>query len=162
MSAGSSQYIANGRSWNKKVGFSLFIFLIRFYYALEWLSDAGSAPIRTALRFCFDIYVRFFSQLFFKNIFWSIEKKNFEKKRKHIWSEKKIGGKKNVRPKNIFWPIFFWLEFIVVKFLDFSVFIFRKFLFFENIIFQKKSIKNLKVKDEAKFHCGSNGSTLSL
>jgi len=56
----------------------------------------------------------------------------------------------------------FWLEFIVVKFLDFSVFIFRNFLFFENIIFQKKSIKNLKVKDEAKFHCGSNGSTLSL
>ena len=137
MSAGSSQYIANGRSWNKKVGFSLFIFLIRFYYALEWLSDAGSASIRTALRFCFDIYVRFFSQLFFKNIFWSIEI-FFWKNRKHIWSEKKNRPKKKCPTKKYFLANFFLAWIYSCEIFGFFSFHFSKIFIFWKYYFPEK------------------------
>ena len=138
-----------GRSCNKKVGFSLFIFLIRFYYALEWLSDAGSAPIRTALRFCFDIYVRFFSQLFFKNIFWSIEKNNFWKKRKLIWSEKK-SAEKNVRPKNIFWSNFFLAWIYSCEIFGFFSFHFSKFFIFWKYYFPEKINKKSESQGRSK------------
>ena len=39
-------------------------------YAFEWFSEAGSAPIRSAVKFYFDIDVLFFFPIFFKkNIF---------------------------------------------------------------------------------------------
>ena len=38
-------------------------------YALEWFSEAGSAPIRSAVKFYFDTDVRIFSNFFPKNIF---------------------------------------------------------------------------------------------
>ena len=38
-------------------------------YALEWFSEAGRAPIRSAEKFYFDIDVRGFFQTFSKNIF---------------------------------------------------------------------------------------------
>ena len=55
-------------------------------YALEWFSEAGSAPIRSAVKFYFDIDVRIFFQDFFlienfqrKNSvdFWDFEKFRF-------------------------------------------------------------------------------------
>ena len=51
-------------------------------YALEWFSEAGSAPIRSAVKFYFDIDVRIFFQLLQKIFFRSIKKKSskiFEK-----------------------------------------------------------------------------------
>ena len=44
-------------------------------YTLEWFSEAGSAPIRSAVKFPFDIDVRFFSQLSQKIFFRSIKRK---------------------------------------------------------------------------------------
>ena len=35
-------------------------------YTLEWFSEAGSAPIRSAVKFYFEINVRIFFQLFQK------------------------------------------------------------------------------------------------
>ena len=72
-------------------------------YALEWFSKAESAPIRSAMKFYFDIDVRKCFSTYSKN-FSSTEKKNFFKLKK----------------------------------------------------------RNPDIKIEAKFHCGSNGSTLSL
>ena len=50
-------------------------------YTLEWFSEAGSAPIRSAVTFYFDIDVRIFFSTSSKNIFRSIKKKfeNFRK-----------------------------------------------------------------------------------
>ena len=45
-----------------------------FYYDLECVSEAESAPIRFRSIFCFDLDVRFFSQLFQKIFFRSIQK----------------------------------------------------------------------------------------
>ena len=50
-------------------------------YALEWFSEAWSAPIRSAVKFYFDIDVRIFSN-FFITYFFDRSKKNrkfFEK-----------------------------------------------------------------------------------
>ena len=44
-------------------------------YALEWFSEAGSAPIRSAVKFYFDLDVRIFFQLLQKIFFRSIKKK---------------------------------------------------------------------------------------
>ena len=41
-------------------------------HSLEWVSEAESAPIRCAMKFCFDLDVRIFIQLFFKIYFRSI------------------------------------------------------------------------------------------
>ena len=43
-------------------------------YALEWFSEAGSAPIRSAVKFYFDIDVRKCFQLFQNIFFQSIQK----------------------------------------------------------------------------------------
>ena len=53
-------------------------------YSLEWVSEAGSAPIRSAVTFYFDIDVRIFFNFFKKIFFRSIKKKlkkveNFQK-----------------------------------------------------------------------------------
>jgi len=48
-------------------------------YTLEWFSEAGSARIRSAVKFYFDIDVRIFFPFVFKKIF-SIDKKNHRKK----------------------------------------------------------------------------------
>ena len=48
-------------------------------YALEWFSEAGNAPIRSAVKFYFDIDVRIFFQLPQKIFFRSIKKKVIEK-----------------------------------------------------------------------------------
>ena len=48
-------------------------------YALGWFSEAGSAPIRSAVKFYFDIDVRTVLQLFLKNIFFRTSKQFFEK-----------------------------------------------------------------------------------
>ena len=51
-------------------------------YALEWFSEAGSAPIRSAVKFYFDIDVRIFFSTSSKNIFFDRSKKSskfFEK-----------------------------------------------------------------------------------
>ena len=45
-------------------------------YALEWFSEAGSAPIRSAVKFYFDIDVRIFFQLLQKKDFSIDPKKN--------------------------------------------------------------------------------------
>ena len=68
-------------------------------YALEWFSGTGSAPIRSAVKFYFDIDVRIFFQLLQK-IFFSIDQKKslkiFEKvkifkifKKSKIFKDKK-------------------------------------------------------------------------
>ena len=121
-------------------------------YALEWFSEAGSAPIRSAVKFYFDIDVRIFSQLFliffFSNeqtIFWKIDNSRQKLKK----SEKsKFQNLKNQKFQNlenlkmfIFFDDFFW-----------SI---------EKIFFVKLK-KNPDIKRELKFHCGSNGSTPSL
>ena len=49
------------------------------FHVLERFSEAGSAPIRSALKFYFGIDVRIFSQLFLKNIFFRTSKQFFEK-----------------------------------------------------------------------------------
>ena len=48
-------------------------------YALERVSEDGSAPIRSAVKFYFGIDVRTVSQLFLKNIFFRTSKQFFEK-----------------------------------------------------------------------------------
>ena len=61
--------------------------------ALECFSEAESAPIRSACKFCVDLYVRNFSQLFQK-IFFRSTKTIFSRK---IWKNQKkikIFGKK--------------------------------------------------------------------
>ena len=51
-------------------------------YTLEWFSEAGSAPIRSAVKFYFEIDVRIFFN-FFKNIFGKkSEKSRFQKSTK--------------------------------------------------------------------------------
>ena len=45
-------------------------------YALEWFSEAGSAPIRSAVKFYFDIDVRIFFSTSSKNIFFDRSKKS--------------------------------------------------------------------------------------
>ena len=43
-------------------------------YTLEWFSEAESARIRSASKFCVDLYVRKNFQLFLKIFFWSIQR----------------------------------------------------------------------------------------
>ena len=53
---------------------TVFFLWMQNYYALEWFSEAESACIRSAVKFCFDIDVRnFFSTLL--KIFFSIDPK---------------------------------------------------------------------------------------
>ena len=52
-------------------------------YTLEWFSEAGSAPIRSAVKFYFDIDVRIFFQLLQKYVF-DRSKKKFEIFRKSV------------------------------------------------------------------------------
>ena len=54
--------------------------------ALEYFSEAESAPIRSACKFCVDLYVRNFSQLF---------QKYFFGRPKQYFSEKSEKNKKN-------------------------------------------------------------------
>ena len=51
-------------------------------YALEWFSEAGSAPIRSAVKFYFDIDVRIFFQL--------RQKKKFNRSKKKLEIFQKI------------------------------------------------------------------------
>ena len=44
-------------------------------YALEWVSDAESVTIRSALKFCFDIDARIFFSTFILVFFRSLEQK---------------------------------------------------------------------------------------
>ena len=50
------------------VAFFPVVFICGQNYTLEWFSEAGSAPIRSAVPFYFDIDVRIFSQLLQKYI----------------------------------------------------------------------------------------------
>ena len=59
------------------------------FHALERFSEAGSAPIRSALKFYFGIDVRIFSQLFLKNIFFE-RANNFLKNRQFSTKVEKI------------------------------------------------------------------------
>ena len=73
-----------GRSVESSCFFSV-VFICGQNYTLEWFSEAGSAPIRSAVKFYFDIDVRIFFQLLQKIFFRSIKKKvgkkvgNFQK-----------------------------------------------------------------------------------
>ena len=142
-------------------------FLAATNYTLEWFSEAGSAPIRSAVKFYFDIDVRIFFNFFKKYFFRSTKKnrKNWKfsifrffrekklKKVEKIWrknrkiSNSKIDflkiSKKIEKSKNsIFFRIFFLID--------------RK------TYFLKKLKKNPDTNIEVKFHCGSYGSTPSL
>ena len=80
---------------------------------LEWFSEAGSAPIRSAMKFYFDIDVRIFFN-FFKKIFFSIDQKKIGKswkfsKKSKIFKEKKSRFSTFWKFEN-FWlfSTFFW------------------------------------------------------
>ena len=129
-------------------------------YTLEWFSEAGSAPIRSAVQFYFDIDVRIFFSTSSKNIF-SIDQKKSWKSR--TFSKSRKFSKKI----SIFDFLKFW-NFEIFDFWDFENFRFFQifFNFFFSIdrknIFWRSWEKNPDINIEVKFHCGSNGSTPSL
>ena len=126
-------------------------------YTLEWFSEAGSAPIRSAVKFPFDIDVRFFPNCLKKYIFSVDQKEKVEN-----------------FPINIFHQLFFFVKWISSRLTRFTLqrkiageiywlenfrlfpFDRPKKHFFETV--GKKSDINV----EWKFHCGANGSTPSL
>ena len=129
------------------------------YYALEWILEAESAPIRSAVKFCFDIDVRKNFSTFSKIIF-SIDPKifcqilgNFSK----IWQHFRISLScmllhiENLKEIRKCWSIFENPPKSNKIFLDRS-----KKYFLEKL----KIFSNINI--DVKFHCGSNGSTLSL
>ena len=120
-------------------------------YTLEWFSEAGSASIRSAVKFYVILDVRIFFQLLQKNIF-SIDQKKFRKFSKK-WKFSKFS--KNRKSSNKKSRDFLW---------KCSTFSKISKLFFWSIekIFLKKLKKNPDINIEVKFHCGSNGSTPSL
>ena len=133
-------------------------FLTRFFsicgqnYTLEWFSEAGSAPIRSAVTFYFDIDVRIFFSTSSKNIFSIDQKKSHRKKWKfHNFKKSKIFKEKT--------QILKFSIFEILKMFDFWDFF---NYFFARSPFLKKLEKNSEINIEVKFHCGSNGSTLSL
>ena len=102
-------------------------------YTLEWFSEAESAPIPSAVKFCFDIDVR---------IFFNSEKK-IDRSQKNLKFSRNFGKSKK---KSIwfwienFYMIFHWFFFtfseISRKFSDFFwaivfLFFFRSWIFFE-------------------------------
>ena len=140
MSAGSSQYRESRSFWKileQKGRFFTIYFsdpiLLCFRVAFRRWECSHSNRTKILFRYICSI---FFST-FFQKYFLVDRKKNFWKNRKHIWSEKKIGGKKNVRPKNIFWPIFLaWIY--SCEIFGFFSFHFSKFFIFWKYYFPEK------------------------
>ena len=142
---------AFSRSWKKDIFFSEWIFS-----EFKRFSEAGSGPIRSAMKFPFDIDVRIFFN-FFKKYFFSIDQKKIENFRKseNFRFFSRFSKKLKIFKENLSW-----------KFSIFEKFhFFEKFrIFFWSIekIFLKKLKKNPDINIEVKFHCGSNGGTPSL
>ena len=63
-------------------------------YALEWFSDSQTAPIRSAIKFCFDLVVRKKFQLFIKIFFRSIQRW------KLFFEEKNLNKNQNLKFEN--------------------------------------------------------------
>ena len=132
------------------------------YCTLEWFSEAGSAPIRSAVHFYFVIDVRIFFQLLQKNIFDRSKKKlgKNPKNRKFSKFQKSIFWKSQ---KIIIWKFWKIEREKKRKFSKFRFFqIFPQLFFSVENIFWKSWGKNPDINIEVNFHCGSNRSTLSL
>ena len=120
---------------------------------LEWFSEAGSAPIRSAVKFYFDIDVRIFFQLLQKYFFDRPQKK----------SSKKMKIFKISKNFKIFKEKLMILKFSIFEILFFSLDFFSTFFWsIEKNIFWRSWEKNPDINIEVKCHCGSNGSTPSL